>query len=80
MLICIYNLIKTDNETFSLWDGSDFIFATYTKQNWFVYYIRSIVFIGFNVLAIEILVKSHIDTSLVKIAIMALVELRNNQW
>ena len=31
VLICIYNL--TDDETFSLWDGSDFIFTIYTKQN-----------------------------------------------
>ena len=31
VLICIYNL--TDDETFSLWDGSDFVFAIYTKQN-----------------------------------------------
>ena len=42
VLICIYNL--TDDETFSLWDGSDFV------QNWYVYYIRSVVLIAFNIL------------------------------
>ena len=28
--ICIYNL--TDDETFELWDSSNLIFATFTKQ------------------------------------------------
>ena len=47
-LTITYNL--TDDETFSLWDGSDFVFATCTKQNWYVYYIGSVVFISFNIL------------------------------
>jgi len=47
--MCTYNL--TDDETLSLWDGSDFIFAAYTKQNWFIInYIGSVVFIGSNIL------------------------------
>ena len=31
VLLCINDL--TDDETFGLWDGSNFIFATHAKQN-----------------------------------------------
>ena len=65
MLICIYNL--TDDETFSLWDGSDFVFVTYTKQiDMFIISDRLClsVLIFCTVSVIGISVKSHIGTSL----------------
>ena len=61
MLICIYNL--TDDETFSLWDGSDFVFVIQSKidlliiSDWLC--LSALIFC-----AIEISVKSHISTSL----------------
>ena len=65
MLICIYNL--TDDETFSLWDGSDFVFAT--KIDLLIISDRLCLsaLIFCKVSAIGISVKSYIGTSLTNI-------------
>ena len=47
VLTCIYNL--TDGETFTCGIALT-LFAAYAKQNWFAYYIGSVVFIGSNIL------------------------------
>ena len=69
--ICIYNL--TDDEIFELWDSSNLVFATFTMQRWFVYYIRSVVCLSVltfgTVSVIGISVISHIGTSLADILV-----------
>ena len=65
MLISIYNL--TDDETFSLWDGSDLAFAAYMYKAKLICLLYRIGFNICTVSAIGISVKARVYKLLVKV-------------